>query len=170
MPRRDINANEENARRPEHLYRYFSIDRAKTLLAGGELFFPSPIDFNPDFRVQVDYQLGKSCKALDRRWFGRDQGGAEVERRWVRHKTAPWRPSDRQCRSLRCWCASAYISSSILDFDDVSVGIGQIGVGCPAAMAATHNQSSAESSDRCDDAFVFFGTRQHIPEMSSRRS
>src|SRR5208283_2025593 len=30
--------------------------------------------------------LVKSCKALDRRGFGRDQGGAEVERRWVRHK------------------------------------------------------------------------------------
>ncbi len=30
--------------------------------------------------------LVKSCEALDRRGFGRDQGGAEVERRWVRHK------------------------------------------------------------------------------------
>jgi hypothetical protein len=30
--------------------------------------------------------LVKSCKALDRRGFARDQGGAEVERRWVRHK------------------------------------------------------------------------------------
>jgi putative transposase len=32
--------------------------------------------------------LVKSCRALDKRGFGRDQGGAEVERRWVRHRLA----------------------------------------------------------------------------------
>lgn len=30
--------------------------------------------------------LVKSCGALDRGGFGRDRGGAEVERRWVRQK------------------------------------------------------------------------------------
>ena len=36
------------------------------------------------FRWSIN--LVKCCKALDRRGFGDDQGGAEVERRWVRHK------------------------------------------------------------------------------------
>src|ERR1700675_265173 len=32
----------------------------------------------------------ETCKAIDRRGFGRDQGGAEVERRWVRRKIGPF--------------------------------------------------------------------------------
>jgi hypothetical protein len=32
----------------------------------------------------------ETCKAIDRRGFGRDQGGAEVERRWVRRKNSPF--------------------------------------------------------------------------------
>ena len=40
--------------------------------------------------MQWTTNLIKSCKALERRWFGREAGVAEAERRWVKAEMKPF--------------------------------------------------------------------------------
>jgi DUF2971 family protein len=48
---------------PSRLYRYFSVDRAKTLLADGKLFFPSASDFNDPFECDPIFNFQASKRA-----------------------------------------------------------------------------------------------------------
>src|ERR1700687_525019 len=87
---------------PEHHLVYFVSDVIDNLnlsaldaVYGDEQRGQTPYD--PRMMTKPGFPLSKwandvleTCKAIDRRGFGRDQGGAEVERRWVRRKIGPF--------------------------------------------------------------------------------
>jgi len=53
-----------------------------------------------------------------------------------------------------------------MDLDDISVWIGEISIGEGPSMLASCEQSAAELTDRCDNAFVIFQVWQHVSEMA----
>ena|GEM_PF-1269153 len=89
---------------PSQLYRYFSVERAKTLLADGKLFFPSASDFNDPFECEpiFNFQAPKLERTRYNLKLLKEKNPAlpRRDRRWLAKKSANRRAFEKAAETF----------------------------------------------------------------------